>query len=98
MRIKISTGELNRVLNKATSEFVPPIRGTKRLKIYYAVQKASETGLTAPTFILFVNNPDLFTDQYDAYLCNRFREQFALTGCPILFELRSAHEAQADTK
>ncbi len=92
LQAKISTGELNRVLGKATSEFLPPMKGTKRLKIYYAVQKAPEKILSAPTFILFVNNPDLFTDQYDAYLCNRFREQFELTGCPILFELRSAHE------
>lgn len=98
LKTKISTGEFNRVLNKATTEFLPPMKGTKRLKIYYGVQKAPERELIAPTFILFVNNPDLFTDQYDSYLCNRLREHFSLQGCPILFELRSAHEEKVKTR
>jgi GTPase len=80
-----TTGVLNRVLTRAHERVQPPMRQGKRLKIYYATQKADAP---VPTFVLFVNQLGLLSDDYQRYLKNQLREVEPMTGCPIFFELR----------
>jgi len=82
---RFTTGVLNRVIRRAQERVPPPMRHGKRLKIYYAVQK---TEVSAPTFVLFVNQRKLWTESWGRYLAGRLREAEPLTGCPIVFELR----------
>jgi GTPase len=85
------TGPLNRLLQEAMTANPPPIRGNKRLKILYATQidKKSQHALAPPTFMLFVNFPELLTDDYRRFLEARIRQQNGYYGLPIIFRLRS---------
>src|SRR5271165_6649301 len=87
------TGPLNRLLQEAMAANPPPIRGNKRFKLLYATQidKKSEHAVAPPTFMLFVNYPELLTDDYRRYLEARIRQQNGYYGLPIIFRLRSRH-------
>ena len=37
-----------------------------------------------PTFLLFVNRDELFSDQYKKYLADSLRRAFGYEGCPII--------------
>ncbi len=82
--MRISTGMLNDVLNDATTRVQPPTDKGKRLKIYYMTQ----TGVKAPTFVLFVNNAELFHFSYQRYIENKLREVFGFEGTPIKLVIR----------
>jgi len=51
----------------------------RRLKIYYTTQVA----VAPPTFIIFVNDPELLHFSYARFLENRFRATFNFEGTPI---------------
>ncbi|WP_304134131.1 ribosome biogenesis GTPase Der [Limosilactobacillus coleohominis] len=76
-RIKSST--LNDVLMDAIAANPTPSTNGKRLRVYYGTQVAVEP----PTFVIFVNDPDLMHFSYERYLENQIRQSFDFTGTPI---------------
>ena len=88
---RISTGMLNDVLSDATTRVQPPTVKGKRLKIYYMTQ----TGIKPPTFVLFVNNAELFHFSYQRYIENKLRETFGFEGTPIRLVIREKGESEA---
>ena len=82
-RTEITTGVLNRVIQKAVENLPPPMIKGRRLKIYYATQ----SGSNPIYFRIFVNNPDLTRSNWIAYLKNRLRDAFGLEGAPIFLKL-----------
>ena len=76
-RIKSST--LNDVLMDAIAANPTPSTNGKRLRVYYGTQVAVEP----PTFVIFVNDPDLMHFSYERYLENQTRAAFDFTGTPI---------------
>lgn len=83
---RVSTGQLNRLIQDAT--FARPYTSKGRaLKIYYATQVSTRP----PTFVLFVNEPDLLHFSYERYLLNKIREAFPLAGTPIRIRTKSSH-------
>ena len=86
--MRISTGMLNDVLNDATTRVQPPTDKGRRLKIYYMTQ----TGIKAPTFVLFVNDAELFHFSYQRYIENKLREVFGFEGTPIKLVIRQKGE------
>ncbi len=82
--IKIGTGELNRVLARATEARSTPVKGNKKLRIYYATQVEGPL----PTLMGFVNHPAVMSEAYERYLSNRVREHFQLGGCPLRWRWR----------
>jgi GTP-binding protein len=44
-----------------------------------------------PTFLLFINRDELFSDQYKKYLGNQLRRAFGYEGCPIVLVPKSRH-------
>ena len=80
---EITTGVLNRVIQKAVENLPPPMTKGRRLKIYYATQ----SGSNPIYFRIFVNNPDLKRANWIAYLKNRLRDAFGLEGAPIFLKL-----------
>jgi GTP-binding protein len=83
---RVSTGQLNRLIQDAT--FARPYTSKGRaLKIYYATQVSTRP----PTFVLFVNEPDLLHFSYERYLLNKIRETFPLAGTPIRIRTKSSH-------
>jgi len=77
---KIPTGILNRTINDAVEQRQPISAAGHRLKFYYATQVRQ----APPTFLLFVNRDELFSDQYKKYLAGALRTAFGYEGCPII--------------
>ena len=77
--MRVSTSVLNQVLNEAIAIVQPPTDKGKRLKIFYMTQASTKP----PTFVVFVNDKQLFHFSYERYLVNQLRKEFVLTGTPI---------------
>jgi GTP-binding protein len=77
--MRVSTATLNDLITDATVMAPPPTDKGKRLKINYATQAA----VKPPTFILFVNDPELMHFSYERYIENKIREAFVFEGTPI---------------
>ncbi|MEC9491030.1 MAG: ribosome biogenesis GTPase Der [Halanaerobiales bacterium] len=82
--LRIKTGILNEVISEAVQLREPPSRKGKRLKIYYG----SQVGIKPPTFVFFVNDPNLMHFAYQRYLENVLREAFGYVGNPMHFKLK----------
>ncbi len=78
---RISTGMLNDLVNEAIAMVQPPSDKGKRLKIYYMTQ----AGVKPPSFVVFVNDLELFHYSYERYLENQLRKNFGFEGTPIRF-------------
>jgi GTP-binding protein len=76
---RISTSVLNEVILDAQAITPAPTHNGKRLKIYYS----SQVAVAPPTFILFVNEPELMHFSYRRHIENRLREAFNFDGTPI---------------
>lgn len=87
---RISTATLNQVINEAIATVQPPSDKGKRLKILYATQAQTKP----PTFIIFVNNKELFHFSYERYLVNQIRSNFDLEGTPIRIISREKREKE----
>lgn len=85
---RISTSTLNQVINEAIAIVQPPTDKGKRLKILYGTQATTKP----PTFVIFVNNKELFHFSYERYLINQIRKEFGLEGTPIRIITREKHE------
>jgi GTP-binding protein len=77
--LRIQTSILNEVVLDAQLFTPAPMHNGKRLKIYYV----SQVAVAPPTFILFVNDPELMHFSYRRYIENRLREAFIFEGTPI---------------
>jgi GTPase len=77
---KIPTSILNRTLRDAVERRQPISAAGHRLKFFYATQ----VRLAPPTFLLFVNRDELFSDQYKKYLAGELRKAFGYEGCPVV--------------
>ncbi|MHC4341400.1 MAG: ribosome biogenesis GTPase Der [Planctomycetota bacterium] len=78
-RRRVGTPEINRVLERARTDFRPPVRVRGRPKIYYGTQ----TNINPPTIMLFVNDPRLFRKGYRRFLENRMRESLPFKEIPL---------------
>lgn len=81
---RVTTGQLNKFLEKVIQKYHPPMIDGKRLRIYYMAQ----VDVQPPRFVLFVNQPDLMVDSYQKYMLNQFREAYQFSGAPIEFVLK----------
>ena len=82
--LRISTGLLNDVLIEATAMQQPPADKGRQLKLYYMTQ----VSIKPPTFVIFVNDRELFHFSYRRYIENQLREAFGFVGTPIHFIVR----------
>ena len=84
---RVSTGRLNRAVEEALSERTPGggKGGRRRPKIYYATQ----VSMHPPHVVLFVNDPDLFAEDYRRFLLNRMRDLLPFEDVPVRLDLRA---------
>ncbi len=82
--MRVQTGLLNDVLIEAMSVHPPQVDKGRTLKIYYMTQ----VSVKPPTFVMFVNEPELLHFSYKRYIENNLRDAFAFTGTPIHFIVR----------
>lgn len=76
---RVSTTVLNDVIMDAVAMNPTPTDKGKRLKIYYVTQ----VSVKPPTFVVFVNDPELLHFSYERFLVNRIRDAFGFEGTPI---------------
>ncbi len=82
--VHLSTSQLNQILQKAQDDHPAPSHAGRQLKIYYGTQVRSDP----PTFLLYVNEPNLAHFTYLRFLENRIREKYTYLGTPIRLVLR----------
>ena len=86
--LRVSTAVLNQVITDAVAINQPPADKGKRLKILYSTQ----VKVKPPTFVVFVNEPEIMHFSYQRYLENKLREAFNFTGTPIQIIIRGKNE------
>ena len=82
--MRIGTGQINRIVTRATQRTEPPLHKGRRLKFYYTTQVSERP----PTFVSFVNHPDAVHFSYHRYLLNQIREQTGLDKVPLRLVFR----------
>ena len=88
--MRVSTSVINEVINEAIAVVQPPSDKGKRLKILYGTQASTKP----PTFVIFVNDKELFHFSYQRYLINCFRNNFGLEGTPVRLIVREKLEKE----
>jgi GTP-binding protein len=81
---RIQTSHMNQLLRDALQRHPPPAKGTRRLKMYFATQVATNP----PVFLFNVNDRKLVHFTYKRFLENRIREEFPFEGTPIRLSFR----------
>lgn len=77
--VRISTSQLNQILQKAQDEHPAPSHAGRQLKLYYGTQVRSDP----PTFLIYVNDPKLGHFSFTRYLENQLREVYPFLGTPV---------------
>lgn len=87
-RLRIPTGQLNRLLRDAVRRNPPPMYQNRRPKIYYGTQ----VGIQPPTIVLFCNEPAAISRPYQRYLLGAVRDQLHFEEVPIKLYLRKRQQ------
>ncbi|MCO6449785.1 MAG: ribosome biogenesis GTPase Der [Caldilineales bacterium] len=90
---RLSTSDLNRLLQESLAANPPKTVRGRRARFYYATQAEMDP----PTFIFFVNDPKAVHFSYMRFLENRIRERYAFEGTPIRLVLRGKPEGDGLT-
>ena len=83
-RKRVSTGQMNRFLDKIDFQRAPVPMG-KRVRIFYMTQAA----VAPPTFVLFTDRDIKLHFSFERFLENQIREAFGFKGTPIWFKVRA---------
>ena len=81
--MRLPTGKLNNLIEKLFEARSPKIVGTKRFKVFYAVQ----TGSRPLRIRFFCNRVERLDPSYRRYLEKAIIHEFRLSGCPVRFDL-----------
>ena len=79
---RIATGELNRYLRELRAQRPGPSKNGRRLNLLYGTQVETRP----PRFRFFVNDPGLITRDWAYWVENRMREEFGLSGVPVVID------------
>lgn len=82
---RVSTGRLNRWLERILAHHPPPAVAGRRLKIKYITQAKTRP----PGFVLSCTRPEAMPQSYVRYLVNNLRDFFDMPGVPIRMVLRA---------
>ncbi|MFO0862632.1 MAG: ribosome biogenesis GTPase Der [Candidatus Saccharibacteria bacterium] len=86
----LSTAKLNRFIEDANAINPPSAVKTRRPKVNYATQ----TGTRPPKFTIFCTHPSQMHWSYTRFLQNRLRQNYELSGVPIIIEYRSKYSEE----
>jgi GTPase len=81
---RIPTGQLNEVVSRAVTTHPPTSHKGRLLRVYYATQ----VSVAPPTFVFFVNEPDLVHFAYERFLENTLRRAYGFRGTAIRLRFR----------
>ena len=89
-RHRLTTSEFNQILHDAYDKTMPPSRSGRSLRLYFGTQ----VGIEPPTFVIFVNDPELVHFSYQRYIENCIRAYYPFTGTPIRIYFRPRNNEQ----
>ena len=89
-RHRLTTSEFNQILHDAYDKTMPPSRSGRSLRLYFGTQ----VGIEPPTFVIFVNDPELVHFSYQRYIENCIRASYPFTGTPIRIYFRPRNNEQ----
>jgi GTP-binding protein len=81
---RVTTGALNRIIQKAQDIHAAPSHAGRALKLYYGTQ----VKVDPPTFMIYVNDPRLAHFSYIRFLENQIRSEYPYSGTPIRVVLK----------
>lgn len=87
-KLHVATSDLHRLLVEAIAAHPPPTNRGQPVRFHHVTQADTRT----PTFVFFVDRPDLVHFSYQRYLDNRIREKWGFAGTPIRIQMRGARE------
>lgn len=82
---RVGTGQLNRTIRGILEARGPSNRLGAEARVYFA----SQVKTNPPTLVLVVNDPDLFTQNYERFMMNRIREVLPFGEVPVRLILRA---------
>ena len=85
---RISTPELNDLIQSAVSKHSPPRYRNRPVKFYYATQ----VGIRPPSFLVFANAPKGVHFSYERFLANQIKSHFHLEMTPVRLFFRARSE------
>lgn len=85
---RITTSQLNEVVEKALRRHTLPSMHGQVIRIYYATQYETRP----PKIAIVMNKPKGLHFTYRRYLTNKLREAFNFTGTPLLFKAKKRGE------
>lgn len=88
--MRVPTSVLNDIIADAVAYNPPPTEKGRRLRVKYITQVA----VKPPTFLLFVNDPELMHFSYERYLENRIRAAFPFEGTPVRIGVRRKSDGE----
>ena len=86
---RLSTSQLNKAVEDILILRGPSSPTAQKVKVYYATQ----IDIHPPTIILFVNNPDLITEEYKRFFIRQLRQRLPFSEVPIKLYVRSHHRS-----
>ncbi|MDD4952628.1 MAG: ribosome biogenesis GTPase Der, partial [Desulfovibrionaceae bacterium] len=92
--LRVGTGQLNRAVREVVEAHQPPMVNRRRAKFYYLTQADQ----TPPTFVFFVNAPELIKASYARYLENGLRRLFGIKTAPLSVIFRPSHAQKPEPK
>jgi GTP-binding protein len=85
-RTRVTTGEFNRMLARASERHAPKAdKGNREVKILFG----SQVGVAPPTFVLWINHPVGLHFSYKRFLENQIRGAFGFEGTPLVLLVRA---------
>ena len=92
---RVTTGELNRLMEAAIAKQNPPMRRNRRMKVFYTTQVA----IQPPTLVCFCNDPKLVESSWQRFIINFLRDYVPFDEIPIKMHFRSReHVKKAEPK
>jgi GTP-binding protein len=92
--VRLTTSQLNRILQEAQDRHQAPATTGRPFRIYYGTQVRSEP----PTFLLYVNDPELCHFTYLRFLENQIRREYPFIGTPIRLVLKKRERPETDRR
>jgi len=89
-RTRVTTGQLNRIVERALERNPPPMRRNRRPKIFFATQVAIEP----PTIVVKCNDPILFDPPWKRYFLGYLREELPFQEVPIKVYFRPRNKEE----
>jgi len=83
---RVSTGRLNRWLERIVAHHPPPAVSGRRLKVKYITQIKTRP----PGFVMSCSRPEVMPQSYLRYLVNGLRQDFDMPGVPIRLSMKKS--------